>query len=84
MKMNGKKPSKFKFHFPRVLVACLMLKKNGVFFVLKWLAEIIQFMGYPIKIDRTEMSDFLFTLSNFAIKFYGHFSTRNGLKLRLL
>ena len=55
--------------------------------MLAWTSEIIQFIRYSVQMDRTKRSNFLgekvdfLYLSNFAIVGYGHFPTRNGLKL---
>ena len=48
LRMNGKKPSKFQFHFPGLLKACSMLKKKDFLNSLTWTLEIIQFIQYPI------------------------------------
>ena len=57
LKMNGKKPSRFQFHFSGVLEAFSMLKKWKKK-LLAWTSEIIQFIWYPIQMDRTERSIF--------------------------
>ena len=55
MKVNEKKLSKCQFHFPRLLVACPMLKKQKKNFLSRWTAEIIQFIQYLIQMDRTKV-----------------------------
>ena len=65
-------------------------KKMQKKILLAWTSEIIQFIRYPIQMDRTERSKFfggkgwLFIVIQFAIMGYGHFPTRNGLELRKL
>ena len=58
LKMNDKKPSQFQFYFSGVLEAFSMLKKWKKKFLLAWTSEIIQFIRYPIQMDRTERSNF--------------------------
>ena len=78
---NGQKTRQLQFHFSGEAFIFL-------FFLLIWTSEIIQFIDIQSRwtglrglIFFGEKVDFL---SNFAIVGYGHFPTRNGLKLRKL
>ena len=58
LKMKDKKPSRFQFHFSGVLETFSMLKNKKQKNLLTWTLEIIQFIRYPIQMDRTERSNF--------------------------
>jgi hypothetical protein len=59
MKMNGKKLSKFQFHFPELPRTSLMLKhKTKKKRFDNWTLEIIPFIRYLIQMDRTERVSF--------------------------
>ena len=65
------------------------VKTRNDFFFHNWTSEIIPFIRFGMQMDgtqnfflRCQKLHFL-QLSNFAILSYGHFPTRNGLKLRI-
>ena len=43
---------------PRAAGSCFEAKKMKKIFLLAWTSEIIQFIQYPIQMDRTERSNF--------------------------
>ena len=53
MKVNGKKLSRLKFHFPGLLGTSLMSKQETIFFFHNWTSEIIPFIRFGKQMDGT-------------------------------